>query len=126
MFTKNTIQLTGNVVASPATRSVGETSVTRARLVHNDRVKKQNGEVVERMVVVDLDVWGKRGEAFAKYVTTKVPVYIEGKLQYEQWEKDGQARSKLLVRVTDWQFLAVKGAADHAAGEKEGGERRVA
>ena len=121
MFTKNAIQLTGNVAAAPETRVVGETTVTRARLMHNETVKKASGEMMERLVVIDLDIWGKRGEAFAKHVTSKVPVFVEGRLQYERWEKDGQARSRLLLRVVDWQFLAVKGA---GAGETQKGEQR--
>ena len=48
-------------------------------------------------------------------MTSKVPVFIEGKLQLDQWEQDGEKRSRLLVRVDDWQFLAAKSAGD--AGE---------
>lgn len=115
MFTKNTIQLTGNITKAPETRKAGEVTVTRARLIHNESIRKADGETVERLVAVDLDIWGKRGEAFAEHVTSKTPVYIEGRLQLDQWEQDGQPRSRLLVRVEDWQFLAPKSeAASHA------------
>lgn len=125
MFTKNAIQLTGNVAAAPETRIVGQTTVTRARLMHNETVKKPSGESMDRLVVIDLDIWGKRGEAFAKHVTSKVPVFVEGRLQYERWEKDGQARSRLLVRVVDWQFLAMKGSGEGSGeGETQEGQKR--
>lgn len=123
MFTKNLIQLTGNVAKDPETRSVGDTSVTRARLIHNDTIRKADGSEVERVVAVDLDIWGKRGEAFAAHINSKVPVYVEGRLQLDQWEQDGEKRSRLLVRVDDWQFLAARastGAADDEA--KTGGD----
>ena len=106
MFQKNTIQLTGNITKAPETRTAGEATVTRARLIHNETIRKADGETVERVVGVDLDIWGKRGEAFAEHVTSKVPVYVEGRLQLDQWEKDGKPQSRLLVRVEDWQFLA--------------------
>ena len=41
-------------------------------------------------------------------MTPKTPVYIEGRLQLDEWEKDGERFFKLLVRVSDWQFLASK------------------
>lgn len=108
MFSKNLIQLTGNITKAPETRQAGDATVTRARLIHNESIRKADGETVERVVAVDLDIWGKRGEAFAEHVTSKTPVYIEGRLQLDQWEQDGQPRSRLLVRVDDWQFLAPK------------------
>jgi single-strand DNA-binding protein len=38
---------------------------------------------------------------------------IEGRLQYDQWEKDGQKQSRLLVRAARVQFLG---------GPRSGGE----
>lgn len=105
MFNKNLIQLTGNVTDTPETRTAGGTTVTRARLIHNETYRKDDGTTTERIVAVDLDVWGKRGEAFAKHINPKVPVYVEGRLQLDQWEHEGTPRSRLLVRVLDWQFI---------------------
>ena len=120
MFTKNTIQLTGNITKPAETRKAGETTVTRARLIHNESIRKADGETVERVVAVDLDIWGKRGEAFAEHITTKTPVYVEGRLQLDQWEQDGEPRSRLLIRVEDWQFLAAKVDGDASSkGTKE-------
>ena len=117
MFTKNTIQLTGNITKTAETRKAGDTTVTRARLMHNETYRKTDGTEAERVVAVDLDIWGKRGEAFAEHITTKTPVYIEGRLQLDQWEQDGEKRSRLLIRVEDWQFLSAKSDGD--AGSKE-------
>ena len=124
MFTKNTIQLTGNITKPAETRKAGETTVTRARLIHNESIRKADGETVERVVAVDLDIWGKRGEAFAEHITTKTPVYVEGRLQLDQWEQDGEPRSRLLIRVEDWQFLAAK--ADGDASSKSTKEKKAA
>lgn len=108
MFSKNSIQITGNITKAPQTRKVGDTTVTRARLIHNETIRRPDGEDVERLVAIDIDLWGKRGDVFAKHVTSKVPVYIEGRLQLDQWEQDGEPRSRLSVRVEDWQFLMPK------------------
>ena len=64
---------------------------------------------VETMVNVN-QIMMLGGEAFAEHITTKTPVYIEGRLQLDQWEQDGEPRSRLLIRVEDWQFLMAKSA----------------
>ena len=57
-------------------------------------------------MAIDIEVWGKRGEAFAQHVTTKSPIFVEGKLMFDQWKaEDGASRSKMYLRVDDWQFL---------------------
>ena len=108
MYTRNRIEITGNITKTPETVTAGDTTVTKARLIHNESIRKADGATVEKMVAIDLEIWGKRGEAFAKHVTTKSPVAIEGKLQLDQWEKDGEPRSRLVIRVEDWQFIAPK------------------
>ena len=105
MFQRNRIELTGNIAKPPSSSRVGETTVTRTRLIHNETVIRAGGEPIEQLTAVEIEIWGKRGEAFADYVTTKTPVYIEGKLQLAEWEKDGERLFRHFIRVTDWQFL---------------------
>lgn len=111
MFTKNRVELTGNIAKQPETRTAGETTVTRARLMHNESIARPGGEAIEKLVAIDLEIWGKRGESFASLATSKTPVHVEGRLQMDQWEQNGQSRSRLLVRVDEWQFLLPKAAA---------------
>lgn len=108
MFSKNRIELTGHIAKAPDTRTVGETTVTRARLLHNETISRSEGDPVERLVAIDLEIWGKRGESFASFATSKSPIHVEGRLQMDQWEQNGQSRSRLLVRVDEWQFLLPK------------------
>ena len=105
MFTRNRIEITGNITKNAETVKAGETTVTKARLMHNEVIRRADGDPIERVVAVDLEIWGKRGEAFAKHIDSKTPVAVEGRLQLDQWESDGEKRSRLLVRVDDWQFI---------------------
>ncbi len=118
MFQRNRIELTGNITKPPKTATAGDTSVTRARLIHNETVQRSNGETFERLTAVEIQIWGKSGEAFAEHVTSKKPVYIEGSLQLAEWEKDGERLFHHYIRVNHWQFLLPKAhteAADQAA-----------
>lgn len=108
MFNRNRIELTGNIVQAAHTTAAGEATVTHARIIYSESVASNGGDPVTWLTAIDLEIWGRRGKAFAKHVTTKTPIYIEGRLQLDQWESDGKRRSKLFIRVSDWQFLASK------------------
>ena len=112
MFTRNRIEITGNITKAAETVKAGETTVTKARLMHNEVIRRSEGDPIKRLVAIDLEIWGKRGEAFARHITTKTPVHIEGRLQLDQWQADGETRSRLLIRVDDWQFIAPKAQGD--------------
>jgi len=112
MINLNSITITGNVSASPETSPVGQTTVTRARLMHNNTVFVKDGEDKEELVAIDIEIWGKRGEAFAEMITTKSPVYIAGRMCLDQWKDKAsqEPRSRLFIRVNDWQFVLPKAA----------------
>lgn len=109
MFAINRIEITGNITKPAKTTPVGETSVTRARIVHDETVKRAEGQdPLELVTAIEIEIWGRSGQHFEAFVTPKTPVYIEGKLQLNEWEQDGERRFKLSVRVTRWQFLLPK------------------
>ena len=108
MFKRNRIELTGNITKPATTAEFGDSTLTRVRLIHNETIPRKDADPIEQLTAVDIEIWGKRGAAFEEHVTTKTPVYIEGQLRLDEWEKDGQRFFKLFVRVNDWQFLAPK------------------
>ena len=108
MFQRNRIELTGNIAQAAQTTAAGEATVTRARIIHNESIPRPGGDPIEWFTAIDLEIWGRRGKAFAQHVTTKTAIFIEGRLQLDRWEEAGKRRSKLFVRVSDWQFLSPK------------------
>ena len=115
MFQRNRIELTGNIAKPPRSARAGNSIVVRARLIHNETVEKASGETIERLTAVEIEIWGKRGVAFEQHVTSQTPVYIEGKLQLAEWEKNGERFFRNFIRVTNWQFLMPKPAATSTA-----------
>ncbi len=60
----------------------------------------------EETLFVDCVVWGKQAETIAEYLSKGSPLFIEGRLQLDQWEsKSGEKRSKIRVVVERFQFL---------------------
>jgi single-strand DNA-binding protein len=55
---------------------------------------------------VDCRCFGKRAEAINQYLTKGDPIFIEGRLTFDQWEaQDGTKRYKHRVTINDFQFI---------------------
>ena len=59
-------------------------------------------------------IFGKRGEAFAKYHDVGSPAFFSGRLVLDAWlDKETQEkRTKLCVIADEWQFCGEKRAKD--------------
>src|SRR5437868_10248293 len=101
-------------------------AVAEIGLAVNDRRKNQAGEWVEEVTFVDVTLWGRTAEVAGEYLSKGSPVLIEGRLKLDQWETDGQKRSKLKVIGERMQMLGGRGGGDGGRGSNqnydEGGE----
>ena len=79
-------------------------------LAVNESFKNKAGETVEQTCFVDVVVWGRQAETASEYLHKGSPVFVEGRLQFDQWENaQGEKRSKLRVRADRVQFLGSPG-----------------
>lgn len=108
MSSYNKVILMGNLTRDPEVRFTnGGMAVVSAGLAVNERFKDGQGEWQERATFVDVTIWGKRGEAFAKFHKKGRPAFVEGRLRLDQWEdkQGGGKRSKLYVVADNWEFV---------------------
>lgn len=84
-------------------------AVAEVGLAVNDRRKNQQGEWIEETTFVDVTMWGRTAEIAAEYLGKGSPVLIEGRLKLDQWETEGQKRSKLRVVCERMQMVGSKG-----------------
>jgi single-strand DNA-binding protein len=113
----NKVMIAGNLTRDPELRhTAGNTSVCNFGVAVNRKWRDSNGETKEEVTFVDVAAWGKTGEAIAQYLAKGKPIYIEGRLKLDQWEKDGQRHQKLSVVAESFQFV----------GPKEGGTQQQA
>ena len=109
MASYNRVILVGNLTRDPELRYIPSgTAVTDIGLAVNDRVKR-NEEWVEETTFVDITLWGRQAEVASEYLTKGSPVLIEGRLKLDQWEQEGQKRSKLKVVGMRMQMLGTRG-----------------
>jgi single-strand DNA-binding protein len=98
MASYNRVILMGNITRDIELRYVGSgIAVTDVGLAVNDRRKNANGEWVEETTFVDVTLWGRTAEVANQYLSKGAPMFVEGRLKLDSWEKDGQKHYKLRV-----------------------------
>jgi single-strand DNA-binding protein len=112
MASYNKVILMGNLTRKPELRfTQGGIAICKFGLAVNRRFKDASGEWKEEPTFVDITIFGKRGEAFAKYHDKGKPAFIEGTLRYDTWDDktSGEKRSKLYVVGDNWEFVGAGG-----------------
>lgn len=107
MASFNRVILVGNLTRDVELKYIQSgLAVTEIGLAVNDRRKnQQTGEWVDEPVFVDITLWGRTAEIASEYLGKGSSVLIEGRLKLDQWEKDGQKRTKLRVVGESLQML---------------------
>jgi single-strand DNA-binding protein len=71
---------------------VGENPVTEIRFAVNGAGNRQDESGWFRVVF-----WGKLAEIVNQYATKGSRIYVQGRLQAQTWEKDGEKRSAVVI-----------------------------
>lgn len=126
----NEVFLMGNLTRDPELKQTPRgTAVCDLSMAINDSYKAPDGTVKEVVTYVDIEVWGRTAENCKQYLTKGRGVFVKGQLKLDQWEQEGQKRSKLKVRAVSVQFLGggqggQGGGGSRPAGNYSGGEQR--
>ncbi|HZJ93148.1 MAG TPA: single-stranded DNA-binding protein [Thiopseudomonas sp.] len=90
----NKVILIGNVGGDPETRYLPNgNAVTNLTLATSDSWRdKQTGQMQERTEWHRVTFFGKIAEIAGQYLRKGSKVYVEGRLQTREWEKDGVKR----------------------------------
>ena len=109
MASVNKVVLIGNLTRDPElTHTASGTAVASFGLAVN-RKYKQGDEWKEDVCFVDITTWGYLAEFCSEYLSKGSPVFVEGRLNFESWEKDGEKRNKLGVVASHMVFFGRTG-----------------
>lgn len=97
----NSVNLVGRLTKDPELSEHSGTKVCDLRLA-------VNGQGDTPTVYVDVAAFKGQAEACAKYLSKGSQVAVSGSLRYQQWESDGQKRSKHSVLAREVRFLDPK------------------
>jgi single-strand DNA-binding protein len=105
----NKVMMIGRLTRDVELRHVGTDDRAVADIsIAIDETYRDNTTVV----FVDVTLWGSEAQFASDYLSKGSPVFIEGKLRLDQWEKDGQKRSKLKVQATKLESLSQRPRTD--------------
>jgi single-strand DNA-binding protein len=102
----NRVVLTGNLTRDPELSASGGLSICKLGLAVNTRRKNsQTGTWDEKPNFFRVTVFGNQAENCHKYLKKGRPVAIDGRLEWSQWERDGQKRESIDIIADTVQFL---------------------
>src|SRR5574337_2214961 len=107
MASLNKVFLMGNLTRDPELRYTPTgLAVASFGIAINSAWTAKSGEKKEEVCYVDISIFGRRAEVVGEYFSKGSPIFIEGRLQFNQWEtKDGQKRNTLRVVADNFQFI---------------------
>ena len=109
MASYNKIILIGNLTRDPQLSYLpSQTAVVEFGMAVNRRWKDKDGQQREDVCFIDCRCYGKSAETLNQYMKKGRQLLVEGRLEYQQWERDGQKRSKHIVQVESFQFMGDK------------------
>lgn len=108
----NKVMLIGHLGKDPELKyTPGGAAVATVSLATNESYKDKEGNQQDKTEWHRLVIWNKQAEIAAEYLKKGAQIFVEGKLQTRNWEKDGQKHYMTEVVVFNFQML----------GRKEGG-----
>ena len=120
MVSMNKVFLGGNLTRDPELRHTPSgMSVSDLRLAVNQVYVDKNGQKQEEATFVDVVVWGKQAETVCQYLKKGSGLLVEGALQFDSWEHEGQKRSRIRVKAVRVQFLSSPGGKGPASAVSE-------
>jgi single-strand DNA-binding protein len=118
----NKVFLMGNLTRDPQLSYLpSQTPVVDFGLAVNRRWTDKDGSARESTCFVDCRAFGRQAENINKYLTKGRPLFVEGRLDFDQWTaQDGTRRSKHRITVESFQFIGAPSGA--GAGGGAGGQ----
>jgi single-strand DNA-binding protein len=124
MANVNKVMLLGNITRDLEVRYTPKgTAVCDLGMAVNRVRTGDNGEKIEEVTFVDVTLWGRQAELAGQYLAKGRSVFIEGRLQLDQWDdkQTGQKRQRLRVVGENMQFIGGQGGGGSQGGGGGGG-----
>lgn len=106
----NKVIIVGSLGNDPEVRAnQSGSTVCNFNVATNEEWRDKQGEKQSKTEWHRIVVWGKLAEICGQYLTKGSQVYLEGKIQTRQWEKDGVKQYTTEIVASEMQILGSKG-----------------
>lgn len=109
----NSLTIIGRLTHDISDNNFAYTTGGTARLnlsIAVNRNQKSGGEWSDKVSFFDVTIWGKTAENIKQYLSKGKQIAIEGYLEQQRWEKNGQRYSKIYIIANQIQLLNAKNA----------------
>lgn len=117
----NKVILVGNLGSDPETREVNGRTVANFSVATNESWTDGSGQRQERTQWHRVTVWGKLADICGRHLSRGRKVYLEGRLNYRNQERDGQTIRYTDIVAQTVQFLDSRGGGDVNYGSNDYG-----
>ena len=101
----NRAQLIGRIGKDVEVRQAGKEPVAALSIATTEKWKDRNGEDHERTDWHRAVLWGKRAESLKPYLTKGKLIFVEGRLQTREYEKNGAKHQITEIRIDELKLL---------------------
>jgi single-strand DNA-binding protein len=116
----NTVNLIGNISTDINVRyTASGKCVATFNLAMNHPYNR------EKTVFLPIEVWGKTAENVSNYCSKGTKIAVVGHIDVDEWEKDGQKRSKTKITAHIVEFLTPKGKGTGEQKERNTGQKQA-
>jgi single-strand DNA-binding protein len=112
----NKVMLIGRLGGEPESRQAGSSTVANFTIATSERFKNQQDEWQEKTEWHRVVAWGRLAEICTQYLHKGSQVYVEGKLQTRNWEKDGVKQYTTEIVISEMQMLDGKPSGQDSSG----------
>lgn len=109
----NSLTIIGRLTHDISDNNFAYTTGGTARLnlsIAVNRSQKSGGEWSDKVSFFDVTIWGKTAENIKQYLSKGKQIAIEGYLEQQRWEKNGQRYGKIYIIANQIQLLNAKNA----------------
>ncbi len=114
----NKVILVGTLGQDPDAKfTPNQVAVTNFSLATNETWKDKQGEQVDKVTWHNIVAFGRLGEICSEYLRKGSQVYVEGKLQVDDWtDKDGNKRKTTKIVANEMQMLGGRSSGGNPGG----------
>lgn len=120
----NKVILIGRLGQNPETRFTGGgQAVCNFSMATDEKFKDKNGEKKEQTTWHKIVIWGKQAEIAQQYLHKGSLVFVEGKIQSREYEKDGVKKTSYEINAGNFRMLDKRNQDEEFAGAAVGAGR---
>jgi len=105
----NKVILVGRIGKDPEIRNLTNgTAVCSFSLATSKKYKDKNGNMQQKTDWHNIQCWGKLAETASKYLHKGGELALEGEINYDEYEKDGQKKHSTKINCNSFDFIGSK------------------